>query len=92
MEEIVRYYTPVKEVEIRETPGQKAEVSENTPEFSLEKEESMVYSCFDFYARSIQDIADETGLDLLKLISIVMSLSKKGLIRESFKNQYIRCK
>lgn len=68
------------------------ENSDNIKNFSLEKEESLVYSCFDFYARSIQDVADETGLDLLKLISIVMRLCELGLLKESFKNQYIRCK
>ncbi|MBP5265449.1 MAG: DNA-processing protein DprA, partial [Lachnospiraceae bacterium] len=68
------------------------EKSDNIQNFSLEKEESLVYSCFDFYARSIQDVADETGLDLLKLISIVMRLCELGLLKESFKNQYIRCK
>ncbi|MCR5640414.1 MAG: DNA-processing protein DprA [Lachnospiraceae bacterium] len=86
------HYEPEKAGIISKTEDQKDKKSDNSPEFSLEKEDSMVYSCFDFYARSIQDVADETGLDLLKLISIVMRLCELGLIRESFKNQYIRCK
>ena len=86
------HYQPTKLPIIDKTKEQVREESDNSPEFSLEKEESLVYSCFDFYARSIQDVADETGLDLLKLISIVMRLCELGLIRESFKNQYIRCK
>ena len=45
---------------------------------NLEKEELLVYSCFDFYAK------------LLPMLSAVMRLTELGLIRETFKNQYIR--
>lgn len=86
------HFVPIKNTIIDKTSEQKDKESENSPEFSLEKEESLVYSCFDFYPRGIQDVADVTGLDILKLISIVMRLCEFGLIRESFKNQYIRCK
>ena len=86
------HYAPLKTDKIDKTIVESRKKSDNLQNFSLEKEESMVYSCFDFYARSIQDVADETGLDLLKLISVVMRLCEKGLIKESFKNQYIRCK
>ncbi len=57
---------------------------------NLEKEEFMVYSCLDFYAKSIEDICNETNLPLIQLLSYIMDLCDKGLIKECFKNQYIR--
>ena len=57
---------------------------------NLEKEELLVYSCFDFYAKGLEDVQRQTGLELLPLLSAVMRLSELGLIRETFKNQYIR--
>lgn len=59
-------------------------------EIELEKEENKVYSCFDFYAKSIDSVQSETGMDLLRLLSIIMSLCEKGLLKETFKNEYIR--
>lgn len=56
----------------------------------LEKEELLVYSCFDFYAKGLEDVQRESGLELLPLLSAVMRLTELGLIRETFKNQYIR--
>ena len=57
---------------------------------NLEKEELLVYSCFDFYAKGLEDVRKETGLELLPMLSAVMRLTELGLIRETFKNQYIR--
>lgn len=58
----------------------------------LEKEETLVYSCFDFYPKSVDAVLEETGMDLLRLLSIVMDLCDKGYLREYVKNQYVRCK
>ena len=60
--------------------------------FSLEKEELLVYSCFDFYPKSIELVLAESGLDLLSLLSVVMDLCDKGYLKEIFKNEYIKCK
>ncbi|MCR5453024.1 MAG: DNA-processing protein DprA [Lachnospiraceae bacterium] len=65
-------------------------VGSNSNEIKLEKEEKKVYSCFDFYAKSIDSVQAETGMDLLLLLSVIMNLCKKGLIKETFKNEYIR--
>lgn len=61
-------------------------------EILLEKDELLVYSCFDFYPKSIEDVLQETGLELLYLLSVIMQLCDKGMLRECFKNQYIRMK
>ena len=60
------------------------------PSLFLEKEEMLVYSCFDFYPKSIQQVQSETGEELFSLLSIIMRLCNLGLIRETFTNQYIR--
>lgn len=56
----------------------------------LEKEESLVYSCFDFYPKSIDEVLNEINMDLIQLLSIIVHLTELGLIQECFKNQYIR--
>ena len=58
----------------------------------LEKEELLVYSCFDFYAKSIQQVQQETGMNILQVMSYITHLCELGMIQESFKNQYIKIK
>ena len=60
--------------------------------FLLEKEELLVYSCFDFYPKNIDTVLVESGLELLTLLSIIMNLCDKGYLKEIFKNEYIKCK
>ena len=57
---------------------------------NLEKEELLVYSCLDFYAKSLEEIMQESGLSLLELLSTLLRLCERGLAKETFKNQYIR--
>ncbi len=63
------------------------DLSEN---ISLEKEEALVYSCFDFYAKGLEEVQQECGIKFPALLGVVMSLCAKGLLGEVFKNQYIR--
>ena len=56
----------------------------------LEKEDLLVYSCFDFYAKSLARVQEECDLDLSDLISAVTRLCRYGLIRENVKNYYVR--
>lgn len=62
----------------------------NKVELTLEKENLLVYSCLDFYAMSIEEIMSRTNLDLLHVLQSIVELTQAGLIREVFKNQYIR--
>lgn len=57
---------------------------------NLEKEDLLVYSCFDFNSKSIDEIVTETGLELMTVLRCVLHLSDLGLIEESFMNQYIK--
>ena len=56
----------------------------------LEADEQLVYDCFDYYSKSIDAVQKESGFELLRLLSVIMQLCQKGLLRESFKNEYIR--
>ncbi len=58
--------------------------------FRLEKEEMVVYSCFDFYPKSLELVLRETNMSLLTLLSNVMNLCDKGFLREVFKNEYVK--
>ncbi len=57
---------------------------------NLEKEDLLVYSCFDFNSKSIDEIMAETDLDVMTVLRSVIHLSELGLIEESFLNQYIK--
>ncbi len=65
-------------------------VESNRTQLLLEKEEMLVYSCFDFYPKSINVVAEETQIDFLKLLSAVMNLCEKGYIKEVTRNEYVR--
>ncbi len=56
----------------------------------LEPDEKVVYSCFDFYAKSLTQAAGEAHLTAAKAAAAAVSLELKGLIREVSKNHYVR--
>ena len=56
----------------------------------LEKEELLVYSCLDFYAKGLEEVMRESKMELLPLLSALMRLGELGLVKEIFKNKYIR--
>ena len=56
----------------------------------LEKEDSLVYSCLDFYPKNIEDIVNEAGLELMRALGSLMNLCDRGYAKEAFVNQYVR--
>lgn len=84
--------TLLSEVFSGATPYEKCDEAllSDLSEYSLEKEELLVYSCLDFYPKSMDILQNDTEMTLLSLISVLSALCEKGLARESFKNQYIR--
>lgn len=58
----------------------------------LEREENMVYSVLDFYALSPEDIAASLSMDIFKVMSILIALEMKGVIKEKGKNMYVKCR
>ena len=57
---------------------------------TLEREENIVYSCFDLYARSSEEVLEAAKLPYHELIRIITSLESRGLIREVGRGYYIR--
>ncbi len=57
---------------------------------NLEKCDSLVYHCLDFYPQGLEYIQKKSGLDLLSVLSALVNLSEMGLAKECFKNQYIK--
>lgn len=56
----------------------------------LEKPEMVVYSCLDFHPKCIEDIIYATGIGLSELSMLLIELQQKGIVKEAFKNYYIR--
>lgn len=56
----------------------------------LEKDESMVYSCLSLQPKSMSELMEQTGLDAAVLADKLMRLCEQGLVKEYFKNYYIR--
>ncbi len=59
-------------------------------QFTLEKEESLVYSILSLSPKYINLIVEETGLDLLTSLHTLGSLVKKGLAQETFQNYFCK--
>lgn len=65
--------------------------SEKKPKLTLERDENIVYSCVDLYAKSADRILDESGLSYQAFLKALMKLELQGLIREVGKNFYVKC-
>ena len=63
---------------------------EKFPNFFLEKEESMVYSCLDLRPKSLEEISFRTGIKTQYLTSLIQGMIEKGVLKETFRNYYIR--
>lgn len=55
----------------------------------LAKEESLVYSCLSVEAKSMEQIVEETSLDISAAAGALLRLQTMGIIKESFRNFYI---
>ncbi len=64
--------------------------SEKVDKLSLEKEEALVYSCLRLTPKRVDEIINETKLDLFKVIEIISKLEELGMIEECYKNQFVR--
>lgn len=64
--------------------------SKKENKFVLEKEETLLYSVFDFDPKHLDTIIEETGLPVAQVLAILDSLKRKHLVRESYKNYFSR--
>lgn len=54
----------------------------------LEKEELLVYSCFDLHTKNMEELIQMTRIPASEMADILIRLQTKGWIEESFKNYY----
>ena len=64
--------------------------ADSRPKYKLTSEQKNVYDLFDDYPKSIATVIEESKMDYLKLLSLVLSLEKLGLLAEVFKNNYTK--
>ncbi|WP_036949219.1 DNA-processing protein DprA [Pseudobutyrivibrio ruminis] len=77
--------------ELLEAYGQSPKVENNKKRnLKLTEEQKMVYDLFDEYPKSLSTALEESKLDYLKLLSLVLSLEKEGILTEVFKNNYVK--
>lgn len=60
------------------------------PQNTLEKDEGLVYSSLDLQPKNIEQILQETKLDIDRTCDILLRLETVGLIKEIYRNYYIR--
>jgi len=56
----------------------------------LNPEEKIIYNLIDYYPKNISTLLEESNMDYLKLLSVILSLEKMELITEPFKNNYVK--
>lgn len=64
--------------------------ADSRPKYKLTSEQKNVYDLFDDYPKSLATVLEESKMDYLKLLSLVLSLEKLGLLAEVFKNNYTK--
>lgn len=79
----------MEELQISSVAGMGKMIENKIP---LESEEKLVYTCLDLYPKSLETMAQETGLSVTRLLTVVFELEMKGYIQEISKNYYVRCK
>ena len=62
----------------------------NLRKIVLEKEEGLVYSVLDLQPKNIEQLCSETKLEIDRLCNVLIGLENAGLIKEVFKNYFIR--
>ena len=55
----------------------------------LARDEKSVYSCMSLQPKHVNELLTETGMELQQLLSVLLSLELKGIVRENTKNYYI---
>lgn len=56
----------------------------------LSADEKKIYNLIDYYPKNISTLLEESNMDYLRLLSVILALEKKELIFEAFKNNYVK--
>ncbi len=70
--------------------GMKSMENERKNEIMLESQENMVYSCLGLYPKNVNQIMEETNMQISELMNQLISLQLKGYVEEISKNYYVR--
>ena len=71
---------------------EKNKVVENgKKELGLAREDNLVYSCLDLNPKTVTQLQEETGFSSAVLFHCLTNLLLSGLIKEVWKNNYVRC-
>ena len=77
--------------ELAEAYGLNAVKKENKKEIiDLTEDEKTVLNHFDQYPKNISTVLEESNMDYLKLLSVIFTLERMGLLAEVFKNNYVK--
>lgn len=68
--------------------SQKSTINEKLIENSLEKNERLVYSVLDLTPKYLENILEESGLELLEVLNVLRILIKNGYVKEADKNYF----
>ncbi len=80
IKDLLVFYGDTKEVKIHK----------NNEKVKLTGEQKFVYNLFDEYPKSISTILEESNLDYLQLLAVILSLERLGMLAEVFKNNYVK--
>lgn len=86
-------FVAISPQEIMKVLGVKCEQSKKlfkNSTISLERNENMVYSCLDLQPKSLNSILSSISLNYSEIISILIELEMRGLIKEISKNYYVK--
>ena len=73
-----------------EIQGEKEGQTRDPEEKILDKTENMVYSRFGFDPKSLEELAEQTGLSVQVILPKLIALELKGKIREISTHQYVK--
>ena len=68
----------------------KREDKQKSTKNSLEKDEALVYSCFDLQPKSMEELVKMTKIPVSAMADLLVRLLGKGLIEEYYKNYYCK--
>lgn len=63
--------------------------SKKNPKLLLETKEKIVYACLSLHPKHIEQISEETGMELSELASVLFGMEMKHEIRQTMKNYYM---
>lgn len=63
---------------------------ENLRKLSLAKDESLVYSCLSLRPKGVEELLEETGLEMSQIAGALAGMVQKEFITETVKNYYIK--